>query len=231
MANALNRVYPPGIDHAGADVAFGAPPLNVEFGARLENPGEVAQCWWQFGDEMVYGLVADRTYADEGSEVAWFYAQGTNGAISKLPVQVTAVKPGTAVYVDDTGGFDDGTPLNALWMRAADTAGIAFVRVDARYPLGLSATAVENPVFWDTGTTRRQILTPQEKGFLASVVDNGGRVLLAAPDYLTESCPRVGDTFFPDWFGAEYLHLAHSVQVDVPILAYKGVDSDPIPAA
>ena len=45
--------------------------------------------------------------------MAWFYAQGTNGSISKMPVQVTAARRGTAL-VDDTNGFDDGTPLNAL---------------------------------------------------------------------------------------------------------------------
>ena len=160
--------------------------------------------------------------------MAWFYAQGTNGSISKMPVQVTAARRGTALYVDDTNGFDDGTPLNALWMRAADAAGIPFVRVDARYPLGLSATAVENPVFWDTGVTHNQILTPEEAEFLASVMDNGGRVFLAAPNYLTDLCPRVGDTYFPDWFGAQYLHMTHSVQTDVSIRAYKGVDADPI---
>jgi hypothetical protein len=43
--------------------------------------------------------------------VAWFYAEGIDGSISKMPVQVTAAKPGTIIYVDDTGEFDVGIPL------------------------------------------------------------------------------------------------------------------------
>jgi len=52
-----------------------------------------------------HGLVANRTLENEGSMIAWFYAEGIDGSVSKLPVQVTAAEPGTIVYVDDTGGL------------------------------------------------------------------------------------------------------------------------------
>ena len=220
VANALARTYAPGIEYAGADVTFGAPPLKVSFEARLENAGEVAECWWQFGDKKVYGLAANLTLADEGSAVAWFYAKGVNGAVSKAPVQVTAAEPGTVVYVDDTGAFDVGIPLSVLWMRAAEDAGIPFVRVNTRYPLGLSTTAVENPVFWDTGFTRFEVVSPWDQEFLASLMDNGGRVFLAAPDYLND--------MGLDGFGADYLHMLGAYEVNIPIDIYKGVEGDPI---
>ena len=218
--NALTRTYPPGIEYARADVTFGAPPLAVRFEAGLENPGGVEECWWQFGQEKVYGLVANRTLEDEGSGVAWFYAKGLDGSISKMPVQVTAAKPGTIIYVDDTGAFDVGIPVNAFFMWAAEDAGVSYVRVDTRYPLGLSETAVENPIFWDTGFTRFEVVSPFDQEFLASFMDNGGKVFLAAPDYL-------GDMGL-DWFGADYLHIMGAYGVNVLIDIYKGVSGDPI---
>jgi len=220
VANALKRVYPPGIDNAGADVTFGAPPLDVKFEARLENPGEVAQCWWEFGAEKVYGLTASRTLAVEGSTVAWFYAQGTNGYVSKVPVQVTAAKSGTMVYVDDTGAFAVGIPLSLFGMLAAHTAEIPFVRVDTRYPMGLSTTAVDNPIFWDTGLTLFEVVSPWDQEFLESFMDSGGRVFFAAPNYLYD--------MGLDRFGADYLHIAGAYGLNVPIDIYKGVDGDPI---
>ena len=98
-----------------------------------------------------YGLVANRTLENEGSMIAWFYAEGIDGSVSKMPVQVTAAKPGTIIYVDDTGEFDVGIPLSVLFLWAAEDAEIPYVTVNTRYPLGLSETAVENPIFWDTG--------------------------------------------------------------------------------
>ncbi len=219
VANALNRVYPPGIAYAGADSTFGK-PRKVNFEARLENPGSVAQCWWQFGDQKVYGLVASCTFEREGSLVAWFYAQGIDGSISKAPVQVTAANPGTIVYVDDTGAFSIGLPVSILWMLPALDAQIPFVRVDSRYPLGLSTTAVENPIFWDTGFTRFEVVSPWDQEFLASFMDNGGRVFFAAPDYL-------GDMGL-DWFGTDYLHIDGAYGLNVEIDIYKGVEGDPI---
>jgi hypothetical protein len=58
------------------------------------------------------------------------------------------------------------------------------VRVDTRYPLGLSETAIENPIFWDTGFTRYEVVSPFDQEFLANFMDNGGKVFIAAPDYL-----------------------------------------------
>lgn len=219
VANALNRVYPPGIAYAGADATFG-PPRKVNFEARLENPGSVAQCWWEFGDAKVYGLVADYTFEHEGSIVAWFYAQGTDGSTSKVPVQAIAANPGTIVYVDDTGAFSIGLPVSFFWMLPAIGAQLPFVTVNSRYPLGLSATAVENPIFWDTGFTRFEVVSPWDQEFLASFMDNGGRVFLAAPDYL-------GDMGL-DWFGTDYLHIDGAYGLNVEIDIYKGVEGDPI---
>jgi hypothetical protein len=94
------------------------------------------------------------------------------------------------------------------------------VTVDTRYPLGLSETAVENPIFWDTGFTRFEVVSPFDQEFLASFMDNGGKVFLAAPDYL-------GDMGL-DWFGADYLHMMGAYGVNIPIDIYKGVEGDPI---
>jgi subtilisin family serine protease/PKD repeat protein len=220
LCNALTRTYPPGIEYAHADVTFGAPPLEVRFEARLEDPGSVAKYWWEFGEEKVYDLAAEKTFTDEGSMVAWFYAEGIDGSISKLPVQVTAAEPGTIVYVDDTGEFDVGIPLNALFFEAAEDAGIPYVSVDTRYPLGLSETAVDNPIFWDTGFTRYEVVSPFDQEFLANLMDNGGSVFFAAPDYL-------GDMGL-DWFGADYLHMMGAYGLNIPIDIYKGVEGDPI---
>ncbi|MDD4791935.1 MAG: S8 family serine peptidase [Firmicutes bacterium] len=220
LYNALTRTYPPGIEYARADVTFGAPPLDVRFEAALEDASSVAKCWWEFGEEKVYGLVANGKLEDEGSMIAWFYAEGIDGSVSKMPVQVTAAKPGTIIYVDDTGEFDVGIPLSVLFLWAAEDAEIPYVTVNTRYPLGLSETAVENPIFWDTGFTRFEVVSPFDQEFLASFMDNGGRVFFAAPGYL-------GDMGL-DWFGADYLHMIGAYGVDIPIDIYKGVEGDPI---
>ena len=73
----------------------------------------MAECWWQFGDKKVYGLAANLTLADEGSAVAWFYAKGVNGAVSKAGAGDCS-RAGAVVYVDDTGAFDVGIPLSVL---------------------------------------------------------------------------------------------------------------------
>ncbi len=220
LYNALTRTYPPGIEYARADVTFGAPPLDVRFEAALEDASSVAECWWEFGEEKVHGLVANRTLENEGSMIAWFYAEGIDGSVSKLPVQVTAAEPGTIVYVDDTGGFDVGVSLATLFRWAAEDAEIPYVTVNTRYPLGLSETAVESPIFWDTGFTRYEVVSPFDQEFLATFMDNGGRVFLAAPDYL-------GDMGL-DWFGSDYLHMMGAYGVNIPIDIYKGVEGDPI---
>lgn len=221
VANALTRTYPPGIEYATADVTFGAPPLAVRFEAGLENPGDVARCWWEFGaEDTVYGLVANKILADEGSIVAWFYAEGIDGSIAKMPVQVTAANPGTMVYVDDTGAFDVGTPLSDLFTWAADDAEIPYVTVNTRYPLGLSETAIENPIFWDAGYTRFEVVSPFDQEFLAAFMDNGGKLFMAAPNYL-------GDMGL-DWFGSDYLHMLGAYALNLGIQSYLGIDGDPI---
>ena len=218
--NALGQKYPPGIEYAKADVTFGAPPLAVKFQAALEDTSRVVDYWWQLDGETVRGLDANYILTYEGSMIAWFFAEGIDGSISKLPVQVTAAEPGTIIYVDDTGEFDVGIPLNLLFTWAAEDAGIPYVRVDTRYPLGLSETAVENPIFWDTGFTRYEVVSPFDQEFLATLMDNGGKVFIAAPDYL-------GDMGL-DWFGADYLHIMGAYGVNFPIDIYKGVEGDPI---
>ena len=220
--NALSKKYPPGIKYAQADVTFGAPPLTVNFQAAIEDPSGVSNYWWQLGEDKVYGLSANLTLVEENSIVAWFYAEGIDGSISKLPVQVTTAEPGTIIYVDDTGGFDVGIPLNLLFFWAAEDAGIPYVRVNTRYPLGLSETAIENenPIFWDTGFTRYEVVSPFDQELLANFMDDGGRVFIAAPDYL-------GDMGL-DWFGADYLHILGAYGLNVEIDIYKGVEGDPI---
>jgi hypothetical protein len=157
---------------------------------------------------------------NEGSMIAWFYAKGIDGSISKLPVQVTAARPGTMIYVVDTGEFDVGIPLNLLFLWAADNPEIPWVRVDTRYPLGLSEATIENPIFWDTGFTRFEAVSPFDQEFLANFMDNGGRLFLAAPDYLED--------MGLDWFGADYLHIMGAYGVNIAIDLYKGVEGDPI---
>ena len=218
--NALSQEYPPGIEYARADITFGAPPLTVNFQAALEDPSRVVDYWWQLGGEAVRGLDANYILTYEGSMIAWFFAEGIDGSISKLPVQVTVAEPGTIIYVDDTGGFDVGIPLNFLFAWAAEDAGIPYVSVDTRYPLGLSETAVESPIFWDTGFTRCEVVSPFDQEFLADFMDNGGRVFFAAPDYLND--------MGLDWFGADYLHMMGAYGVNIPIDIYKGVPDDPI---
>jgi subtilisin family serine protease len=220
--NALSKKYPPGIKYAQADVTFGAPPLTVNLQAAIEDPSGVSNYWWQLGEDKVYGLSANLTLVEENSIVAWFYAEGIDGSISKLPVQVTTAEPGTIIYVDDTGGFDVGIPLNLLFFWAAEDAGIPYVRVNTRYPLGLSETAIENenPIFWDTGFTRYEVVSPFDQELLANFMDDGGRVFIAAPDYL-------GDMGL-DWFGADYLHILGAYGLNVEIDIYKGVEGDPI---
>ena len=217
VANAIKLEFPVRIISASADTTFGAEHLTVNFSAEVEHPTAVAETWWSFGDGSAdaVGYTASHTYEEEGAYLARFHAVTCDGVESAWPVQIVVANPGTVIHVDDDGGFD----FEEYFLYACEQAGLDYVVVDSRYPLGLPDDFNGRMLVWDTSFSRSDTLLPDQEEYLARFLDNGGRLLMISPGYLYD----LGLTQFA-W---DYLHVLDYAD-NVPMGHWDGIDGDVI---
>jgi len=217
VANAVKLEFPVRITSASADVTFGAAPLAAEFSAEVEYPSAVDHAWWSFGDgsDDAAGYTATHTYAEEGAYLAWFHAVTCDGVESTWPVQVVVADPGTIILVDDDGGFS----FEDYFLFACEQAGLDYVVVDSRYPLGLPDDFNDRMLVWNTSFSWSDTLLLDQEDYLARFLDNGGRLLMISPEYLYDLALTP--------FAWDYLHV-WDYGDNVPMGHWDGIDGDVI---
>ncbi len=217
VANAVKLQFPVKITSTSADTTFGAAPLTVNLSASVEYPVAVEQVWWSFGDgsENVVGYEASHTYQEEGAYLACFHAVTCEGIESKRPVQVVVANPGTVIFVDDDGGFD----FENYFLYACEQNELGCVVVDSRYPLGLPDDFSDRMLVWNTSFSWSDTLLPDQEDYLGRFLDNGGRLLMIAPEYLSD-CGLTP-------FAAQHLHVWDYAD-NVPMGRWDGIDGDVI---
>lgn len=217
VANAIKLQFPVRITSASADVTFGSAPLAVNFSAEVEYPAAVDQAWWSFddGSDDAIGYTASRTYEEEGAYLARFHAVTCDGVESTWPVQIVVANPGTIIFVDDDGGFN----FEGYFLCACEQAGLSYVVVNSRYPLGLPDDFNDRMLVWNTSFSWSDTLLPDQEDYLARFLDNGGRLLMISPEYFRD----LGTTSF----GQNYLHV-WDCRDNVPMGHWDGIDGDVI---
>ncbi len=215
VENAVKLQFPVRITSASADTTFGAGPLTVNFSAEVEYPIVVEEAWWSFGDgsDDADGYTASHTYEAEGAYLARFHAVTCEGVESVWPVQIVVANPETVILVDDDGGFD----FENYFLYACEQAGLDYVVVDSRYPLGLPDGFSDRMLVWNTSFSWSDTLLPDQEDYLARFLDNGGRLLMISPEYLYD----LGLTPFA-W---DYLHV-WEYEDNVPMGHWDGIDGD-----
>jgi subtilisin family serine protease len=216
VGNAIRQHFPIVITSATADKTFGPAPLEVGFTAAVEDPSAVADCWWEFGDGSpdFHGYSVAHTYAEEGGYQAWFRVVSSEGVESKWPVQVVVANPGTAILVDDDGGYD----YEVFFQVAFEGADVPYVIVDSRLPLGIPEEYRGRPVFWNTSLTWSQTLLPEDQAFLSDFLDSGGRLFMASADLIYDQGHN--------WFVRDYLRVAEVEAEDVGATHVDGIEND-----